>query len=429
MVVIVCLAFVTATRAGSDWQQKAKLIATDGDTMDGFGYSVSMSGDYCLIGSWFDNATAGSAYIFKRSDIPNDPNWYQQAKLTASDLSGSGLFGGSVALDGDYAVIGAYQTDIYTGAAYIFEKPETGWVDANETAILSASDACEVDFFGYSVSISGDHCIIGAYGNDDDGINSGSTYIFKRTGEGTWTQQAKLTASDAAMGDNLGFSVSISGNYAIVGAYVDNNKTGAAYIFERPDSNWASTTETQKLTASDGLIEDEFGRSVAISGEQVIIGAIEVDTDVNDTGAAYIFKRLSPTWSEQQIITAWDGAPADSFGRSVSISGDYAVVAVPYDEPNDAGSAFIFRRVGSIWTVQDKLTASDPNDADHFGTSVSISGHYAIVGSPEDDDNGLNSGSAYIFRQRCPTADLNGDCKVDLKDIAIVSSEWLKEWN
>jgi len=140
---------------------------------------------------------------------------------------------------------------------------------------LTASDGGEEDYFGTAVSISGNYAIVGAYGDDDNGSNSGSAYVFERTGDG-WIQLAKLTASDGASDDYFGRTVSISGNYAIVGAYGDDDNglsSGSAYIFEKPVDGWVDTTETAKLTASNGRSNDYFGTAVSISGDYAIVGA------------------------------------------------------------------------------------------------------------------------------------------------------------
>ena len=270
----------------------------------------------------------------------------------------------------------------------------------------TASDGAASDRFGRSVSISGDYAVIGAYYNDDDdGNRSGSAYIFERDGAGNWSEVQKLTASDGAAFDYFGNSVSISGNYAVIGAYGDDDNganSGSAYVFERDGAGvWS---EVQKLTASDGADNDYFGVSVSISGDYAVIGAYTDDDNGANSGSAYIFERDGAgNWSEVQKLTASDAAASDYFGRSVSISGDYAVISAYYDEDNgsESGSAYVFERDGAgNWPEVQKLIASDGNTFDYFGISVSISGDYAVIGANyTDDDNGANSGSAYIFER------------------------------
>jgi len=230
---------------------------------------------------------------------------------------------------------------------------------ANRSKKLKPSDGASSDFFGRSVSISGDYAIVGAYGDDDNGSDSGSVYIFERIGS-EWIQKAKLTASDGASSDFFGLSVSIAGDYAIVGAYGDETSTGSAYIFEKPAGGWIDMTETAKLTESDrgstaGLY-DNIGCSVSISGDYAIVGAYGDDHSYyyqghwhfeSDSGSAYLFKKPVGGWvnmTETAKFRAKDGAYQDYFGRSVGISGDYAIMGAYGDNDNgsDSGSAYIY---------------------------------------------------------------------------------------
>ena len=274
-----------------------------------------------------------------------------------------------------------------------------------EQAKLTASDGESNDQFGYSVAVSGDGntAVIGAYGDDDGGTNAGSAYVFVRSGS-SWTQQAKLTASDGAASDFFGRSVVISGdgNTAVIGADGDDDggiDSGSAYVFTRSGSSW---TQQAKLTASDGASSYHFGRSVAVSGDgnTAVIGAIGVD---EGRGSAYVFVRSGSSWTQQAKLTASDGASEDQFGWSVAVSGDgnTAVIGSYADDDGGdrSGSAYVFSRSGSSWTQQAKLTASDRAANDYFGWSVAVSGdgNTAVIGSYADDDRGGGSGSAYIF--------------------------------
>jgi hypothetical protein len=384
--------------SSDDWLEQAKILASDGAAEDDFGYSVSISGDYAIVGAWGDDddgELSGSAYIFKRDGT----SWTEQDKLLASDGAAGDYFGMSVSISGDYAIIGAYGDDDNgerSGSAYIFKRDGTSWTEQDK---LLASDGAEYDFFGWSVSISGDYAIIGASGNDDEGDKSGSSYIFKRDGT-SWTEQAKLLASDGAYQDLFGGSVSISGDYAIIGASYDDDEgdaSGSAYIFKRDGTSW---TEQAKLLASDGAEQDSFGFRVSISGDYAIIGAPCNDDKGDASGSAYIFKRDGTSWTEQAKLLASDGAEEDVFGDSVSIDGYYVIIGAKDDDDNGdaSGSAYIFKRDDATWTEQAKLLASDGAAGDYFGMSVSISGDYAIIGAYANDDNGEDSGSVYIFK-------------------------------
>jgi len=326
--------------------------------------------------------------------------WLERQKLLAPDGAASDWFGYSVSISGDLAIVGAYRDDDKgnnSGSAYIFGWDGTSWSQQQK---LTASDGAGYDWFGWSVSISGDLAIVGAYYDDDKEANSGSAYIFKRDGTG-WSQQQKLTASDGAARDYFGASVSISSDKIIVGAYRDDDKgidSGSAYIFKQDGTAWV---QQQKLTASDGTAYDSFGYSVSISGDLAIVGACYDDDKGDYSGSAYIFRWDGTSWSQQQKLTASDGAAYDFFGYSVSISGDYAIVGAVRDDNKgySSGSAYIFKRNGTSWVQQQKLLASDGAAYDFFGYSVSISGDFAIVGAVWDNDKGDNSGSAYIFKR------------------------------
>ena len=304
------------------------------------------------------------------------------------------MFGCSVSISGDYAVVGAYlHDDIINnrGATYIFHRNGTNWT---QLAKLEASGGAEDDEFGWSVSIDGDYIVIGSPGDDDVGNGSGSAYIFHRN-ETSWILQSKITASDGAAFDNFGHSVSISGDYAVVGALWDDDNgsgTGSAYIFHRSGTNW---TEHTKITSSDGEADDWFGYSVSISGDYTVIGAYGDDDNGSRSGSAYVFHKNGTNWEEQAKLLASDGEQFDNFGYTTSISGNYTAIGAGFN--GDNGAAYIFHRSGTTWTEDTKLTASDGEIDDWFGKSVSISGYYALIGAWQDNDNGPGSGSAYLY--------------------------------
>ncbi len=375
---------------------EVKLGAEDGDWGHEFGCSVSIDGNYAVIGADRDDegALLGSAYVFKRSG----DTWTQQAKLLPCDGMRALDFGCSVSISGDYAIVGddlGIDNGHNAGSAYVFKRTGDTWA---EQARLRASDAEGLDYFGCSVSISGDYAVIGAWGDDDKGDCSGSAYVFKRSGD-TWVQQAKLLASDGAWGDESGWSVSMSGDYAIIGACLDDDQgydAGSAYVFRRTGDIWV---EQAKLVAHDGAAGDHFGWSVSISGDCAIIGA-DFDGDKGlHAGSAYVFNRTGGAWVQRAKLLASDGGWGDEFGWSVSVSGDCAVIGADADDDmgNDGGSAYVFRRTGGTWVQQAKLLASDGGWADEFGWSVSISGGYAIIGALRGDGKASCSGSTYVF--------------------------------
>ncbi|MCH2161082.1 MAG: hypothetical protein MK085_04330 [Phycisphaerales bacterium] len=383
-----------------DFISEQKVTPSDGTASDYFGYSVSISGDFMVIGADGNDNGFGSAYIYERA---GDGTWSEVARLTASDGAEIDLFGSTVSISGDTALIGARLDDdngSASGSAYVFDRDEFGvW---SETAKLTASDGAATDYFGWAVSISGETIVVGAYGDDDDGSSSGSAYVFERDGAGTWSETAKLTASDGAAVDNFGRSVSISGETVVAGAYGndDNASTaGSAYVFERDgNGDWL---QTEKLTASDWSSNKRFGWAVSISGETIVVGAYGDADNGLWSGATYVFERdAKGTWSETTKLTASDGAMLDNFGASVSISDDTVAVGANQDDDNggNSGSVYIFERDGAgTWSETSKQTASDGAAEDNLGHGVSISGETVVVGAWGDDDNGGYSGSAYVF--------------------------------
>ncbi len=389
-------------------EQVAKLTAADGAAGDMFGISVSVSGDTAIAGAHQDDDAghhSGSAYVFER-DEGGPGNWGQVAKLTAADGAFSDWFGWSVSVSGTAAIVGAFGDDdagTESGSAYIFERDEGGPGSWGQVAKLTAADDAAYDNFGKSVSVSGTAAIVGAYGDDDAGSYSGSAYVFERDegGPGNWGQVAKLTADDAAASGWFGWSVSISGTAAIVGA-LGGDDAGSAYVFERDEGGPDNWGQVAKLTADDGADYDQFGWSVSVSGTAAIIGACLDDDAGRNSGSAYAFERdEGGSWGQVAKLTADDGETEGWFGWSVSVSGTAAIVGAYGNEADSfSGSAYVFERDEGgpdNWGQVVKLTAADGAASDHFGLSVSVSGGTAIAGAYGDDDA---SGSAYVFRSR-----------------------------
>ena len=381
--------------------EEAKLVAgtNDAESVAYFGYSVSLSGDTALVGAFLDNEGAtdnGSAFVFERSG-----NWWvKQAKLTASDGTSADWFGRSVSVSGDTALVGADGDDdngSFSGSAYVFTRSGTVWSEEDK---LTASDAASGDRLGWSVSLFADTALVGANGDDDNGSDSGSAYVFTRAGT-VWTEEAKLLPSDGLGGDEFGFSVSLSGDTALVGAYRDDVQplidNGSAYVYTRVGTVWS---EEDKLTASDGAVADRFGVSVSLSGDTALIGAYREDPALTDAGSAYVFTRAGTVWSEEAKLTASDPGSHDFFGWAVSLSGDTAWVGAYQEDPPlaDAGSAYVFTRVGTVWSDAVKRYADDTTSNANLGWSVSLSGDTALVGAYRDDVRPLSdSGSAFVY--------------------------------
>ena len=373
-------------------------------------------------------------------------------KLTASNSKENDNFGWAVAMDDGTAVVGAPQDHTRNGAAYVFIRDSGGsW---SEVAQLTASDGALDDEFGHSVAVDGNTIVIGAP-QDDDNVsnlrNFGSAYVFTMPGGG-WagniTETAKLTASDGAADDEFGHSVAVDGDTVVVGAHQANledtgnnplNNSGAAYVFIKPASRWATGDETAKLTesVSGRALHDRFGQSVAVQGDTVVVGAHLDDHKGSDAGAVFVFTEPGTNeegwkgWDGLEDgdkdaltvqLTAFDGASRDHFGYSVALDGKTLVVGARQgdsdsdSDSDDSGSAYVFTEPDTMdgwndWNnLEDadeveltaKLTASDGKNGDDFGYSVAVNGDTVVVGAYnddnfEDDDDSEYSGSAYIF--------------------------------
>ncbi len=378
------------------WKQQAKLLASDGAAEDYFSsLGISLSGDTALIGAWGDDdlgVDSGSAYVFIRTGS----TWTQQAKLHGSDEAAGDAFGWCTAIEGDTAFIGAAGDSFLRGSVYVFTRTGSTWT---EQAKLVATDGAAGDQFGYCISLSGDTALIGANCDDDKGFDSGSAYVFTRT-DTTWIQQTKLLAPDGATLDSFGGEVGISGDTALIGSCFDDDNgfdSGSAYVFIRTGTTWV---EEMKLLASDGAPSDYFSAyAVSLFNDTALIGALGDDDNGADSGSVYVFTRAGAIWTEQTKLLPVDGAAGDYFGESVSLSNDTVLIGSGGDDDNGggSGSAYVFIHTNATWTQEAKLHASDGSAGDVFGWVVTLEENTAIIGAYHDDDNGVDSGSAYVF--------------------------------
>ncbi|MES2923224.1 MAG: hypothetical protein V4819_16835 [Verrucomicrobiota bacterium] len=495
------VSFVDPT--GSNVIQYSSLKAWDAD-----GKSVPVS--FEAGGSGFrvvaDDAAA-------RYPITIDPI-AQQAYLKASNTGQGDRFGASVAVSGYTVVVGApYEFSNasgvngdqsnndrrFAGAAYVFVRNGDTW---SQQAYLKASNPVSPlkglggDFFGISVAISGDTIVVGARGEDsnatgvngdqasESAISSGAAYVFIRSGN-SWAQEAYLKASNTNSSDGFGASVAISQDTLIVGApeedsnstgpngnQADNSsiRSGAAYVFSRSGGAWS---QQAYLKASNTDANDQFGTSVAASGDTVLVGAYSESsnsTGVNGnqsnnsatgSGAGYIFVRTGGVWSQQAYLKASNTGGSDMFGYSVGLSGDSAVIGAPAEsstakgvngiqnneEAAYAGAAYWFVRTGTAWnqlaylkpSIQGLYDTTFGYPSVRFGTAVAVAGDTVVVGAPEDDSNatGVNgnpnnfasqqSGAVHVFVRNGATvtqqaylkASDNGDNKLFGSAVAV----------
>ena len=384
--------------SGDGTSQQAKLLPFGGGGMR-FGSEVAIDGDTAIVGAPREidfYGGAGVAYVFVRTGAI----WTQQAVLEAQDAPLDRWFGGSVAIDGDTAIVGAPFDDnggnnFNSGAAYVFTRTGVNWT---QQAKLLASDTFDLRWFGHSVTVDGDTAVIGAPFHDNAGIATGAAYGFTRAA-GVWTQDPIMTASDAFAGDFFGWSVSLSGSVVAIGADLDDDMgvdSGSAYVFERGGASWS---QSAKITASNGAAGDQFGVDVALDGSVVVVGSILGDGDATDSGTAYVFERQFSAWPERALLKASDGEAGDGFGASVAVSGPNAWVGAFYDDDagTDAGAAYLYTGSGSSWAEDSKTTGSDTATDDWFGYAVAASGSTLLAGAPYDDDTGGDGGAAFVF--------------------------------
>ncbi|MBL8694073.1 MAG: hypothetical protein JNJ88_08250 [Planctomycetes bacterium] len=350
-------AFIFERQPDGSFSQKAMLVPPVGVTSSSFGTAVAITTDRVVVGSQHDSdlgASSGAAYVFERDALGT---WSQTAKLLANDGATNDQFGCSVAIDGTRIVVGALAKNASfpsAGAAYIFEKQASGtWL---QVAKLVQADAIPMTLFGCHVSLSGDCAAIGARGDDDKGFNSGSVSIFERDGAGLWTLANKVTAADGFSNDGFGFSVAVSGSRLLVGSHLDDDLglgCGAAYLFERLGPN--AWTQAKKIVPADGAASDRFGSSVALDGDLAIIGAVQDSLGTTSfAGSAYLFQRdLLGNWNQSAKLTAAFPVASGQYGGSVGISGERILVGSPQASNGafiKAGLVDLWRTDGSGWS-------------------------------------------------------------------------------
>jgi hypothetical protein len=403
-------------RVAGPADQLAKLTASDGEAADLFGSAVAIAGDTAVVAASRDDdvaTDAGAAYVFARSGT----SWVQSAKLHASDGGANDHLGAAMATDGASILVGApfASSDVSgSGAAYVFVRAGAGWV---QEAKLVADDRFSEQQLGISVAIAGDTAVVGTIEDADNGSRAGAAYVFVRAG-GVWTQEAKLLASDGAPSDQFGISVAVAGDTALVGAWGDDdlgNSSGTAFVYTRSGTAW---TQQAKLVASDGGDGDQFGVSVALSGDTALIGAnLDDNENGTDAGGAYLFVRSGAGWTQQAKVIAADGRGGDQFATSIALSGDTALIGAPESSGLGvgaaAGTAYVFTRDDGAWAQANELVASDGAGVEFFGSLVAVSGNTALVGAFGDATHGTNAGAAYLFGPPRAPGDNGGACASD----------------
>ena len=410
------------------WSEQAELVASDAGFSDFAGQSVDIDGDFAVMGSPFDDdggGASGSVYVFQRVGT----TWTEFAKLTASDAAAGDQFGFDVAMDGDTIIVGAPFADtaaseIDAGAVYIFEFSGGAWSQTqkitNDPDFTGAADQAGARF-GFSVDIDGDAAVVGAdFDLVSAGFSPGTASVLRETG-GVWATEQKLIGSDSATADEFGHSVAISGDTVVVGADLHDLHAvdgGAAYVFDLvtildppnpPTTEWQETVKLTNLVTP--LAADNFGEHVDIDGDTVAIGVNDRDVGGNNNvGAVVTFTRSAGVWSFEQEFNAPAGDQdlTDNFGASVQIEGDLMVVGATGDDEFafNGGATYVYERSGGVWSSQDKFGGSDTTSTSNNGFDVAIDAGTVIFGARghDHDSNGpdpggvvTNSGAAYIF--------------------------------
>jgi len=372
------------------------LAALEGEAGDMLGMSTSYSGGVTAVGApggtVGGNPQQGYVTVFWPSgelDLQN--------RLTAADGEAGDQLGWSTSISDGTVVAGApgdLEGAGQLGAAYVFTHSGGVWI---EQAKLTASDGAAEDAFGESVAIDGETMVVGApYRTVDGHFGQGALYVFTRTGT-VWTQRAVLTASDGAPLDLLGMSVDIDGDTIVAGAWTAGGGAGAAYVFTGSGNTWS---EQARLTSSDAANDDLFGWSCAVDGDTIVVGAgLKSDTE----GSAHVYVRAGTAWSEQARLVSSSGSSRDAFGCSVGVSGDLAVVGAPLYIRDDAGvrsvgAAFLFTRSGGAWTQAELLPAPEGHTVTLFGWAAAVEHNTVAVGAPGQESGDAGPcGAAFLY--------------------------------
>lgn len=363
-----------------------KLAAGDPVADAQFGRSVAMAGDLVAVGEGGDGAV-GAVYLYKRQGMTYIP----EATLVSPDATPDTFpeFGRTVAIQGDTVFVGARFAQAgdleRAGAVYMFRKQGDVW--QYEDKIVSPVPEDE-DNFGRALAIQGNLLAVTARKSS---LEEGSAYVFVHS-DGRWIHQADLAASDAAPGAYFGQSVAIQGDVIAIGARnADPKGAGAVYFFRQSVEGW---TEIAKVNPVDGKKNDQFGFTVAISGDVVAVGARRADPDnLTDAGAIYVYSLKEDSVKLVTIITPGDACAYDEFGQSVAIAGE-VIVAGAWKDDNKQGSVYLFRRSDSRWTETGKITASDGIAGDEFGYSIAAFGNRMVTGAHFAD---AKAGVAYVL--------------------------------
>jgi hypothetical protein len=381
----------TAMPSPGNWSQLGKLISGQGFFGENFGSSVGISGDTVVVGAYPTYSNTRSAYVY----LKTAHGWANTLPVAALSLrSQTNGFFTPLAIDGDTVVVGVPASNYgYPSYACVYVRPSGGWANMKPTAVLTPSDTMD-GYFGISVSISGNTIVVGDSGFHS-GPGAGYVYVKPTGGWSDMTETAKLTASDGGLNDLLGQSASISGGTVALGAPQYSFGYGKAYVFVEPGSGWTSMTQTAELTTDGTYIN--AGESIAGNGTVILAGATS-----GGAGGAYIFQKPSSGWSNMPAtakLSPGDGAQDSYFGTAVGLSGNIAIVGAERRSigvMQVEGGIYVFQEPNGGWIDQSSttvLTGSDARYYSFFGSSVAMDGKVVVGGSP----NFFSAGEAFVF--------------------------------
>lgn len=376
---------------------ESKLIPDDGAEGDEFGWALQVSGDVAAIGAYVDDDkwfNSGSVYLYRRGE----DGWKQEAKVIAAKGGFNDHFGESLSISGGALVVGAHSHDGNrrdSGAAYVFTLEEGEWT---QMAKLVPDDNRGGDNFGKAVAIDGDTIVVGALGNDEAELNAGAAYVYAREG-GEWTLQSKLMARDARAEDSFGYRVAIDGDLAVIsapGADTSGANSGAAYVFRRADGAWE---QAAKLIAGDGTANDLFSLSIAVLGDEIIVGVPGDSSAGASSGSVQVFSIEGRRWRRRAKLQAGDSFRGERFGAAVDIQGGKLLVGAygPSGRTPGTGAAYLFERIGTAWIEKSKLLPGIEVGEDEFGGAVALAGDQLMVASRRDDAKAKDMGSVFLF--------------------------------
>jgi len=379
-----------------------RIFASDAASGDGYGYDVDVDGDRAVIGSRLDDddgGGSGAAYVYLKD--PKTNKWTEEAKLVMAGAAAGDNFGSSVAIDGDVIVVGAPQDDInvgsnFHGSAHVFTRGPGGWDAGIE--LLPQDNDIEYQNYGISVDIDNGTIVVGVAFDSDMGAASGSAYVYELAA-GVWQRAGKLLPPTTENNQNFGWSVAIDMDTIVIGApHWTDPKAGSAYAFTRSDS-WVNPTSS-KLPVTDNLTGDQFGWSVAVSGNIAVVGANMDDDAVNgnDSGSITVFDNSSGDWINEDKLLASNGEQNDRFGSDVATNGEAVIAGAFQNGSFNRGSFYTFSNPGSGWAEDGVIwptsSSQDVSNVQQFGTSVALDGGMLIVGAPASD---INNGSTFVF--------------------------------